>query len=125
VLEGFADPVVHCGELGNGMRAKLARNLIIYTDWMVAWEAARLALAAGVPLDRFVECVTASDRWVKPHMHLVDHGIGLGSEANAERTAGYADKDLRAALALGDELGLDLPAAQLALARFRAVAGLD
>lgn len=60
VLQGFADPVVHCGVLGNGMRAKLARNLITYSEWMVAWEAARLAVAAGVPRERFAECVRAT-----------------------------------------------------------------
>jgi 3-hydroxyisobutyrate dehydrogenase-like beta-hydroxyacid dehydrogenase len=130
VIEGFSNPVVHCGKLGNGMRAKLARNLIIYTDWMVAWEGARLALAAGVPRDKFVQVVTASDRWVRPHMALVERGVGLadGGETAAvkdDRTAKYADKDLRAAIALGEELGIELPAAALALGRFRAVTGLE
>ncbi|MDB5424960.1 MAG: beta-hydroxyacid dehydrogenase, 3-hydroxyisobutyrate dehydrogenase [Phenylobacterium sp.] len=126
VIEGFSDSVVHCGQLGNGMRAKLARNLIIYTDWMVAWEGARLALAAGVPLDKFVQCVTASDKWVRPHMSMVQDGVGLpGGTATRASTAAYADKDLRAALALAAELGVDLPAATLAVSRFPAVAGLE
>ncbi|MCR5879564.1 NAD(P)-dependent oxidoreductase [Phenylobacterium sp. J367] len=124
VIDGFSDPTIHCGQLGNGMRAKLARNLIIYTDWMVAWEGARLARAAGVPLDKFVQCVTASDRWVRPHMGLVEEGVGLESGASRPSTAAVADKDLRAALALGAELAMDLPAAELALARFGAVAGV-
>ncbi|MCR5879551.1 NAD(P)-dependent oxidoreductase [Phenylobacterium sp. J367] len=123
VIDGFSDPTIHCGQLGNGMRAKLARNLIIYTDWMVAWEGARLARAAGVPLDKFVQCVTASDRWVRPHMAMVSEGTGLTGGSNAA-TAAYADKDLRAALALGEELGLNLPAATLALDLFPEVAGL-
>jgi 3-hydroxyisobutyrate dehydrogenase-like beta-hydroxyacid dehydrogenase len=130
VLEGFSNPVVHCGKLGNGMRAKLARNLIIYTDWMVAWEGARLAVAAGVPRDKFVEVVTASDKWVRPHMEWVNRGFGLPGTPEPTTDAGgrvaqYADKDLQAALALGAELGVDLPAAELALRRFRAVVGLD
>lgn len=129
VIESFSNPAVHCGKLGNGMRAKLARNLVIYTDWMVAWEGARLAVAAGVPLEKFVEVVVASDRWVKPHMHFVTKGVGVVTPerpmATDTRTAAYADKDLKAALALGAELGLDLPAAHLALSRFRNVAGLE
>ncbi|MBA2933024.1 NAD(P)-dependent oxidoreductase [Sphingomonas sp. CGMCC 1.13654] len=127
VIAGFSDPVVHCGGLGNGMRAKLARNLIIYTDWMVAWEGTRLALAAGVPLDKFVQVVTASDRWVRPHMALVEKGTGLtdGDAGRDARTAAYADKDLQAALALGAELGMALPAAELARKRFGSVAGCE
>ena len=126
VIEGYSVSVIHCGKLGNGMRAKLARNLIIFADWMVAWEGARLAMAAGVPLDKFVQCVTSSDKWVRPHMALVDEGIGLpGGTTKRPSTAAFADKDLRAALALGAELGVDLPAAELALNRFRAVAGLE
>jgi 3-hydroxyisobutyrate dehydrogenase-like beta-hydroxyacid dehydrogenase len=127
VIAGFSDPVVYCGELGNGMRAKLARNLIIYTDWMVAWEGARLALAAGVPLDKFVQVVTASDRWVRPHMAMVEKGTGLvgGESGRDARTAAYAEKDLQAALALGAELGIPLPAAELARQQFKRVAGCE
>lgn len=126
VIEGYSESVVHCGALGNGMRAKLARNLIIYTDWVTAWEGARLAVAAGVPLDKFVQCVTSSDRWVTPHMGLVAAGVGLpGATVNRASTAVYADKDLKAALALGKELGVDLPAAALALSRFPAAAGIE
>ncbi len=125
VIEGYSYSVVHCGKLGNGMRAKLARNLIIYTDWVTAWEGARLALAAGVPLDKFVEVVTSSDKWVRPHMDMVAEGTGIGvGESQRASTAAYAEKDLRAALALGKELGVDLPAATLAVGRFPAAAGL-
>jgi 3-hydroxyisobutyrate dehydrogenase-like beta-hydroxyacid dehydrogenase len=127
VLEGFAEPVVHCGQLGNGMRAKLARNMITYGQWLVSWEATSLAIAAGVPRDRFIECVQASDVWLEGHLFLIEHRIGAGiSETGATPEIGelvttYASKDLRAAVALGGELGMALPAAELALARLPAV----
>ena len=129
VLSGFSDPVVHCGELGNGMRAKLARNLIFFTDLSTAWEGARLALAAGVPLDKFVECVASSDEWVMSHLALLKQGAGLDSTLNtdpglARTVAGYADKDLRAALALAEQLGVEMPTAKIALERFPDVAGI-
>jgi len=129
VLAGFSDPVVHCGVLGNGMRAKLARNLIFFTDLSTAWEGARLALAAGVPLDKFVECVASSDKWVMSHLALLKQDAGLDAthstdQGIARAVAGYADKDLRAALALAEQLGVEMPTAKIALARFPDVAGM-
>jgi 3-hydroxyisobutyrate dehydrogenase len=130
VLETFANPVLHMGPLGRGMAAKLARNLIVYTDWLVAWEAARLAEAAGVDVAKFVEAVEASDRWVGGHMAMVREGVGLATADDAARAKGeaagvYARKDLRSALELGDELDLDLPAARLALERVASYAGTE
>lgn len=128
VLHAFADPVLHMGPLGRGMAAKLARNLIIYSGWLVAWEGARLAQAAGVDVSKLVEAVEASDRFVDPHMALVARGVGLaapGEEGeSAEILLEYALKDLGAALELGRELGLELPAATLAESLFDAVAGV-
>jgi 3-hydroxyisobutyrate dehydrogenase len=128
-LAAFANPVVHMGGVGMGMAAKLARNVIVYADWFVAWEASRLAIAAGVELAAFVEVVEASDRWVGSHMYLAKQGIGLGGGANAAAPQGsvvaeYARKDLAAALELADELGVKLPGARLTASQFDAVAGL-
>ena len=130
VLRGFADPVVYVGPSGTGMSAKLARNLIIYSEWVVAWEATRLALAAGIELEAFLTIVRGSERWSRDHLHLVDQRIGLATAdgappPSARATAGYAAKDLRAALDLGAELGVDLPASELALQMFPVVAGID
>jgi 3-hydroxyisobutyrate dehydrogenase-like beta-hydroxyacid dehydrogenase len=122
VLEAFANPVLHMGALGRGMAAKLARNVLVYTDWSVAWEAARLAQAAGVDIEKFVEAVEASDRYVGGHTSLIRDGLGLGDSAPDVKARGasvavYANKDLKAALELGAELDLDMPAAELALSR--------
>jgi 3-hydroxyisobutyrate dehydrogenase-like beta-hydroxyacid dehydrogenase len=122
VLEAFADPVLHMGELGRGMAAKLARNVLVYTDWSVAWEAARLAEAAGVDVAKFVQAVDASDRYIDGHTALIRAGVGLaqaGPEARARGAAVaiYAEKDLRAALELGEELEIEMPAARSALTR--------
>jgi 3-hydroxyisobutyrate dehydrogenase len=121
-LEAFSNPVLHMGPLGRGMAAKLARNLIVYTDWSVAWEASRLAEAAGVDVAKFVQAVESSDHWIGGHMAMVREGVGLSTaddDALARGAAAgvYARKDLRSALELGDELDLDLPAARLALER--------
>jgi 3-hydroxyisobutyrate dehydrogenase-like beta-hydroxyacid dehydrogenase len=130
LLETFLAPVIEVGELGNGMRAKLARNLIGYAGWLVAWEGARLALAAGIPRDRFVEVVRSGDRLNPDHVAHVAEGVGLGAVPESRRaatlaTAGYLRKDLGAALELAGELGVEVPAAELTLARCAAMFGID
>jgi 3-hydroxyisobutyrate dehydrogenase-like beta-hydroxyacid dehydrogenase len=54
VLHDFAKSVIYCGPLGAGMAAKLARNALTYTSWVAVREAASLAAAGGVPLDKFL-----------------------------------------------------------------------
>jgi 3-hydroxyisobutyrate dehydrogenase len=128
-LETFLAPVIEVGPLGNGMRAKLARNLIGYAGWLVAWEGARLALASGVPLERFVEVVRQGDRLNPDHLAQIARGIGLGLDsaadsAAARTTAGYVHKDLAAALDLADELDVEAPTARLTLELCDAMFGL-
>jgi 3-hydroxyisobutyrate dehydrogenase-like beta-hydroxyacid dehydrogenase len=130
LLETFLAPVIEVGELGNGMRAKLARNLIGYASWLVAWEGARLALAAGIPRDRFVEVVRAGDRLNPDHVAHVAEGVGLGAVPGSRRTAaqataGYLRKDLVAALELARELGVEVPVAELTLERCAAMFGIE
>lgn len=66
VLNGFAKAVVHCGPLGAGMVAKLAKNVVTYSSWAVVREAALLAIAGGVSLGRFLE--------------VLDHGADVGTD---------------------------------------------
>lgn len=123
VREPFAllgTEVVHCGPVGSGTTAKLARNLLHFVAFTAAGEAARLAEAAGLDLVdlgrvvRHTDAVTggpgaimhrpttapvpADDGW----FGILDHVRALG------------EKDLDHALALADALGVDVPLARLA-----------
>lgn len=112
--------VVHCGPVGSGTKAKLARNLLHFVAFTAAGEAARLAEAAGLDLVdlgrvvRHTDAITggpgaimhrpttapvpADDGW----FGILDHVRALG------------EKDLDHALALADALGVDVPLARLA-----------
>jgi 3-hydroxyisobutyrate dehydrogenase len=115
-----------------GMQAKLARNLLYFAGAHVAWEAARLAEASGVQVEKLIEIVHASDVWTGGSTAILKRGFTPGAGpaasdeelARRERMASFAHKDLAAALELGAELGLELPAAELAAARFDSVVGL-
>jgi 3-hydroxyisobutyrate dehydrogenase-like beta-hydroxyacid dehydrogenase len=120
----WAQLIVHLGPVGAGTRAKLARNLLQFAAYGAAAEAQRLAEAAGIDLNRLAEVVRHSDRVTggpgaimlrrtttalrptDPLFDILSHTRDLG------------EKDLRLALDLGRDLGIDLPFAELALARF-------
>jgi 3-hydroxyisobutyrate dehydrogenase len=132
VLEAFAAPLLHMGALGAGMQAKLARNLMHYSGWYAAWEAARVAAACGVDVEKLVEAHTISNEWSGGGTSLLMAGIGpeLADPDDAqsidrrERSAAWAKKDLAYVLELADELGIPLPGATMVRDRIDFVVGL-
>jgi 3-hydroxyisobutyrate dehydrogenase-like beta-hydroxyacid dehydrogenase len=127
----WAGRVEHFGPVGAGTRAKLARNLVTYVSYAAVGEGLRLAEAAGVDVHRLGEVIRYSDALTG----------GPGSIAVRRTTAPLADddplrppfvhgyelgeKDLRLALALGQELDVDLPLTNLALGQLAATFGLS
>ncbi len=127
----WASLFVHAGPVGAGTRAKLARNLLQFAAYGAAAEAQRLAEAAGIDLTDLANVVRHSDRVTggpgaimlrattaplardDPWFEILSHTRDLG------------EKDLLLALELGRELGVDLPFAGLALARFARGLGLE
>lgn len=132
VLDACTATAVHVGPLGSGMQAKLARNLVQYAAWLAAYEGQRLAEAAGVPLDVLAELIRAGDRttggltalmW-RPTVTPFGDGDDAGLVDAMRNAATLARKDLRAAIALGEELGCQLPLAEMTEARCDAVFGV-
>ena len=108
-FERYGGMVVNVGPLGSALKAKVARNLITYAELAVAYEAIALAVAADVDLTAFAEIVTHSDRNIGPHLGMFTRPIVYPPPAMGGSFAQIAHKDLRGALALGEELGVDLP----------------
>jgi len=134
LLEVIGSDVLYMGPLGAGLSAKLARNVVQYGSWLAAYEAQVLAEAAGIDLSELATAIRASDRRIggaatlmfrptaKPLRPDVPADAGLLGPMGA--AAALAHKDLRAALALGDELGVAMPTAQLTDALVDAVFGV-
>ncbi|MFT4125006.1 MAG: NAD(P)-dependent oxidoreductase [Gordonia sp. (in: high G+C Gram-positive bacteria)] len=116
-----ADLIVHAGdEVGAGTRMKLARNLLHFISFTAATEASRLAEAAGVDIVKLGTVVR--------HTDAITGGAGaiMLRDTTAEiarddfwygvftHVRGLGEKDLSLALALGDELGVDLPLGTIA-----------
>lgn len=122
--------VVHCGPVGNGTAAKLARNLLHFVAFTATGEALRLAEAAGVDL-------VALGRIVR-HTDSITGGPGAimhrdttapltpedGWTSIFEHVLALGTKDLAHALALADRLGVEVPMAQYAAENLAAALGL-
>ena len=127
----WAGRVEHFGPVGAGTRAKLARNLVTYVSYAAVGEALRLAETAGLDVHRLGEVIRYSDALTG----------GPGSIAVRRTTAPLADddplrppfahgyelgeKDLHLALALGEELDVELPLTKQALAQLAAAFGMS
>ncbi|HEY7488669.1 MAG TPA: NAD(P)-dependent oxidoreductase [Streptosporangiaceae bacterium] len=127
----FADLVVHVGPVGAGTRAKLARNLLHFVAFTAAGEAQRLAEAAGLDPRALGKVVRHSDavtggpgaimlRATTAPLSPADDWYGV-----MEHVRELGEKDLALALELGDDLGIDLPLARLALDGFARSLGLS
>ncbi|UDY22232.1 NAD(P)-dependent oxidoreductase [Nocardioides sp. Kera G14] len=130
VLSRMGTKVIHAGEPGKGTEFKLARNLLHFVSFTAATEAARLAEAAGLDLRSLGDVVRHTDAITG----------GPGAILHRETTAPIAaddfwhgvfshvvalgEKDLTFAVALADQLGVDVPLARLALDRLAPGLGL-
>jgi len=118
VLDAVGDLVVHLGALGAGLAAKLARNLVGYVTMLGAQEGRSLAAAAGTDPDALARILEHTGTLSPMMRDLL--GTRGGDPVYAEDLTPLIDlaaKDLRAALALGADLDVTLPATALTLER--------
>ncbi len=106
-LSDYVGLAVRVGDCGAGQRAKIARNLITYSEWVVAAEATALASAADVDVEQLWKVIDHSDR------HIGTHG-GFGGLRNIlpapeamRPLAGLARKDLGLAADLARQVDCD------------------
>jgi len=130
VFARWASLVVHMGPAGAGTRTKLARNLMHFVAFTAAFEAQRLAEAAGLDLGKLARVVRHSDSVTGgPGAIMVRSATGPLAPDDPlfdifSHTRDLGHKDLTLALELADALGLHLPLARQALADFAPGLGL-
>ena len=132
LFEAIGSLTVIMGPFGAGLTAKLARNLVQYGGWLAAYEGQVLAESAGIDLAKLAQVVRASDaqsggpatlmfrQTVAPFTAADDQGLVQAMRAAAD----LAGKDLRAALALAEELEIELPLAAMAEAHCGEIFGV-
>lgn len=130
VLRALGSKVVHAGPIGAGTKFKLARNMMHFIAFTAATEAQRLAEAAGLSLKDLGDVVRHTDAITG----------GPGAIMHRETTAVLAPddfwhgvfsnvtslgvKDLGFAIELANQLGVDVPLAELAIDRLGPGLGL-
>ncbi|MCG7593350.1 NAD(P)-dependent oxidoreductase [Mycobacterium sp. PSTR-4-N] len=131
VFNQWASMVVRAGEPGAGTRMKVARNMLTFVGFAAAFEAQRLAEAAGIDLQKLGRVVRHSDAQSGgPGAIMVRDDLGPLAPDHwlhqmFSHTRGLADKDLRLALKMGEAVGVELPLAQIALRDMAAGLGLS
>lgn len=123
VLQKMGELVVHLGPVGAGTRAKLARNLLHFIAFTAATEAQRLAEAAGIDLVtlgnvvRHTDAITSGPGAImfRATTAPLDESDPVYPILDHTRTLG--EKDLRFAIDLAEQLGVDTPLARIALDR--------
>ena len=119
-FRNWASMVVHAGAPGAGTRMKLARNMLTFTYYAAGCEALRLAEASGLDLQalgrvvRHTEAGTgAGNIMIRDDMKPLPTDHFLFQPFTHAR--GLGEKDLALALALGENLGVELPLAEIAI----------
>jgi len=123
--------VVHCGPIGNGTAAKLARNLLHFVAFTATGEALRLAEAAGIDLQALGRIVRHTDSITGGPGAIMHRDttkpIEPGDFWNSifEHVRLIGEKDLSHAIELADRLGVEVPMAHFALDNLAAALGLQ
>jgi 3-hydroxyisobutyrate dehydrogenase-like beta-hydroxyacid dehydrogenase len=129
-LDAMGSLVTHAGPVGAGTKFKLARNLMHFVAFTAATEAQRLAEAAGLDLVELGKVVRHTDaitggpgaimhRATTAPLDQDDFWYGVFDHVRA-----LGEKDLTFAIALADELDVDVPMAHEALNRLGKGLGL-
>lgn len=93
----FASEVIRVGDIGAGQTAKIVNNILLWACIRADLEALQLGRALGVPPSVLRAAVASGSGANRPLDEWGEHRLR------------WPAKDLRAALELADELGLDLP----------------
>jgi len=107
IFDALGEKVTHMGEIGSGQITKLANQIIVAQTLTAIAEAFTLAEAAGVSPASVRDAIRggfAESRLLAEHgQRMVDGNFEPGGRAS------YQLKDVREAIQVMEELGLDLP----------------
>lgn len=114
MIEAWARTLVHCGPLGTGMAVKIGRNAVTFAMWRALEETTRMLLAAGVPEDRIIESLRASDPTGEllytQRVLIGGFPAGTPERTNAvEHGRSILAKDMAAVAELAERVGVAVP----------------
>lgn len=112
-LTAMGAKILHVGSSGAGNVAKLVNNMLVACHMLTTAEGLRLAEAAGVSSGDALRVINAaSGRTMLSEVHFPNWV--LPETFSSGFASGLMRKDVRLALELADQVGAELPIAQLA-----------
>lgn len=111
VLKAMSAKRVHIGDVGAGHVAKIANNLFCAAHLLVAGEVTRMAVAAGVPVDRLLQGINAGSG----RSFVTEHNFPtwvMNGNFDSGFTMKLMRKDVRLSQDLAKAVGLELPLAK-------------
>ena len=103
--------IFHVGEIGQGLAMKLVNNVITIANMTLVPAALKVGLEVGLDLKRMVEVIRASagnnfviENW---DMALLAMDIMIGTESARQNQLRINEKDIRAFMALAEEMGIE------------------
>ena len=109
--------ISHCGDVGTGQVVKLMNNMLVFQNVSAIAEAMAIATRAGVAREKLYDILSkgSADSFV-----MRRHGsfITSGDYPDDRFPTTYSLKDLRYALDLADEVGVDAAGAKVVEQRF-------
>jgi 3-hydroxyisobutyrate dehydrogenase-like beta-hydroxyacid dehydrogenase len=113
VLADWAGSIVHCGTVGTGMVAKVARNVNTFGFWRIVTESTRLAMAAGIKPQAFYDLLVEADKVENIFYNMLRHKAQVPDgklPANmGEMYPKFMFKDLHASKELSEAFGVEMP----------------
>ena len=111
VLAAFGSHLIHVGALGAGQAMKIANNIMLHMNHLVALEALQFALSQGIQEEALLEVVNLSSgrSWVTETWGLLD---AMFDDHPQARTPGIYDmmiKEMWSGVLLGREMHTSLP----------------
>lgn len=114
VLDAFATNTMHVGPQGSAMALKICNNLVSWSEIMIGIEAADLAEASGVPLDKLLTVMKRNGVMTPPMQGFLGFRNDPGDAAQRAffaSQAGIGEKDLSLAEALARDAATAAPIA--------------
>ncbi|HYG41290.1 MAG TPA: NAD(P)-dependent oxidoreductase [Bordetella sp.] len=112
LIATFASEITHCGPVGSGQVVKILNNMVLFETVTALSEARAIARRSGVDPQVLLETFT---RGSADSFALRNHGLKAilpGEFPEKAFPVEYARKDLRYALALAEQTGVDAPGAR-------------
>ena len=116
LLEAIGRTIFHIGPVGTGSAAKLATNMLWFSEIVALSQALALGVKAGIEPRTLANLIpaTAGSSWAANHDLL----NMIRGEDDERFTLALCCKDLGLIVELAQEVGVDVPLANFALERF-------